>query len=179
MKKKKNIDYEWIFKIFVITFVLSITFNMASTAMLSDASIIGSAIIILLVISLGIVFDIVGVAVATADESIFHSMSAKKVKAARVAVIFKKNADRVASFCNDIIGDICGIVSGSAGVALSSSIASFTGYDLLVISLIVTGVIASLTIGGKAMGKSVAMSKSSEILYTFAKVVSLVYKPKK
>ena len=46
---------------------------------------------------------------------VYHAMSSKKIKGAKKAVSFKKNADKVSSFCNDVIGDICGIISGSAG----------------------------------------------------------------
>lgn len=179
IEKKKNIDYNWIFKIFIMAFTISVVFSLASESLLNGASIIGSVLILLLFIFVGIIFDIVGVAVTTADESVFHSMSAKKVRGADVAVIFKKNANKVASFCNDIVGDICGIVSGSAGVTLAISLSNFFNFNLLVISLLITGIVASLTIGGKAIGKSLAIEKSSSILYAFAKIVSIVYKPKK
>ena len=38
--------------------------------------------------------------------------------------------------------------------------------------LFVAAIIASLTIGGKAIGKSFAVNNSNEILYNFAKFVS-------
>jgi hypothetical protein len=37
----------------------------------------------------------------------------------------------------------------------------------------VTALIASITIGGKAMGKSYAINKSEVIIYKFAKIISL------
>src|SRR5574344_123855 len=179
IEKKKNIDYNWIFKIFIMAFTISVVFSLASESLLNGASIIGSVLILLLFIFVGIIFDIVGVAVTTADESVFHSMSAKKVRGADVAVIFKKNANKVASFCNDIVGDICGIVSGSAGVTLAISLSNFFNFNLLVISLLITGIVASLTIGGKATGKSLAIEKATRTLYAFAKILSIFYKPKK
>ena len=120
--------------------------------------------------------DIVGVAVNSADEKVFHSMNARKVKGSKVAVIFKKNADKVSSFCNDVIGDICGIISGAAGTTIAVNIAKALNVELLFVNLTVAAIIAALTIGGKAMGKSFAMNKSDIILYEFAKIVSIFYK---
>ena len=61
-------------------------------------------------------FDMIGVAVTAADEQVFHSMAAKKIRGAKLAVKFKKNADKLSSFCKDVIGDICGnlVVSNGA-----------------------------------------------------------------
>ena len=64
--------------------------------------------IYLFFIFLGILFDIIGVAVTSSDDKIFHSMSARKVRGAKVAVKFHKNAEKVSSFCCDVVGDICG-----------------------------------------------------------------------
>jgi CBS domain containing-hemolysin-like protein len=124
-------------------------FSLTSETLLGSASIIGSSIILLVFIFIGIIFDIIGVSVTSANEKVFHSMNAKKVKGANVAVIFKKNANRVSSFCNDIVGDICGIVSGSATVILARSISDFFHLNILVVSLALTGLVASLTIGEK------------------------------
>ena len=103
-------------------------------------------------------------------------MNSRKVKGASVAVMFKKNAEKVSSFCCDVIGDICGIISGAAGTTISLQLATVTGIDVLWTSLLVAAVIASLTIGGKAIGKSFAINKSDIILYSFAKIVSNFYK---
>ena len=120
----------------------------------------------------------IGVAVTSADEKPFHSMSARKVKGANIAVMFKKNADKVSSFCNDVIGDICGIISGSAGVIIATFLANTFEINIFIVTLLVTAIIAALTIGGKALGKSIAINKSNYILYEFSKLVSHFYKKK-
>ena len=135
-------------------------------------------ILVFLFIFIGIVFDIVGVAVATADEKPFHSMGAQKIKGAKTAVYLKKNASKVSSFCNDVIGDICGIISGSAGVTIAVSLSNYFNISLMPVTLFITAVIAALTIGGKALGKGFAMSKSNNILFTFAKIISVFRKEK-
>ena len=178
-KDKKLIDYKWIIKISVIAFSLSIIFSLLSETVMPKVNIWIGIIILILFIGIGILFDMVGVAVTAAEESPFHSMASRKVRGAKVAVKFKKNAAQVSSFCNDVIGDICGIVSGSTGAILSVTISSSMHIDALLVSLIITAFIASLTIGGKAIGKGFAVSKSNIILYEFSKVVSWFYNPKK
>ena len=121
----------------------------------------------------------VGVAVQSADEKPFHSMNSRKVKGADIAVSLKKNADKVSSFCNDVIGDICGIISGTTGSIIAIKLATFINLDKFIVTLLVTALVSALTIGGKAMGKSVAINKSNNILYQFAKFLSHFYKPKK
>ena len=51
--------------------------------------------------------------------------------------------------------------------------------NLTILRAAITAIIAALTIGGKAMGKGLAVNKSNIILYNFSKVVSLFYNPKK
>lgn len=176
--KTNNTDYNWIIKVFLLSFGISIIFSLTSESLLEKANIFGSIIILLIFISIGILFDIIGVAVTSADEKIFHSMNAKKVKGANIAVLFKKNADRVSSFCNDIVGDICGIVSGSATIIIATTLSSTFKWNILIVSLLLTGLVAALTIGGKATGKGFAIKNSSQILYRASSIVAIFYKPK-
>lgn len=174
--RKERVDIKWVIKIIIITFVISYSLSFISQMTIPKLSIFGGIFVTLIFIFIGILFDIVGVAVTSADEKVFHSMNSRRVFGAKVAVKFKKNADKVASFCNDVIGDICGIVSGAASSTIAVGIAEKFGYDLLFVSLTVAAIAASLTIGGKAVGKSFAMNKSDIILYEFAKLVSIFYK---
>ena len=118
----------------------------------------------------------VGVEVTASDEQVFHSMAAKKIRGAKLAVKFKKNADKLSSFCQDVIGDICGIVSGSTGAVIAIKIMNQLDNNNLFITLIVMGIISSLTIGGKAIEKAIAMNKSNEILYRFSYIMSFFVK---
>lgn len=178
-KDKAKPDVKWIIQIMLVAFLISFIFSFASELTLPNVNIIVGIVIVILFIILGLVFDMIGVAVTSADEKPFHSMNARKVRGADVAVKFKKNADKVSSFCNDVIGDICGIVSGSAGTMIAISLSGTLHMDKFILSLLVTAVIASFTIGGKAIGKSYAINKSNLILYEFAKCISYFYKPKK
>ena len=174
--KKEHVNVKWIIEIVIMAFTISFALSFVSQTTIPKLSTWIGVVITLVFIGLGIVFDIVGVAVNSADEKVFHSMNARKVKGSKVAVIFKKNADKVSSFCNDVIGDICGIISGAAGTTIAVNIANSLNVELLFVNLTVAAIIAALTIGGKAMGKSFAMNKSDIILYEFAKIVSIFYK---
>ena len=174
--KKEQIDFKWIAQIIIMAFTISFGLSFVSEMTIPKLSIVFGILITLLFIFIGILFDIIGVAVTTADEKVFHSMNSRQVRGAKVAVTFKKNADKVSSFCCDVIGDVCGIISGAAGTTIAVNIANSLNVELLFVSLTVAAIVAALTIGGKAMGKSFAMNKSDIILYEFAKMVSIFYK---
>ncbi len=179
LKEKQNKNRKWMIQIFFMAFFISVMFSLVSETMIPKLSTIFGVLLIFVFILLGIIFDMIGVAVTASDEAPFHSMSARKVKGANIAVLLKKNADKVGSFCNDVIGDICGVVSGSAGAIIASSFAQTLHVSPFLMSLLVTGLIASFTIGGKAIGKSFAINQSDMILYKVAKFISYFYHVKK
>ena len=175
-KKKDIVDYIWIIKIVICSFLISIIFTLISETVIPNVGIILGIILTLLFILIGVVFDMIGIAVATAEEAQFHSMAAKRVKGAKMALRLKKNADKVSSFCNDVVGDICGIVSGSTGAVITLKIIDITNFNNLIITLIIMGIISSITIGGKALEKSIAMKKSNNILFNISKILSIFSK---
>lgn len=175
-KEKTLVNYTWIIKITILAFTISLAFSVLSELTIPKVNIVLAIVILLVFIALGILFDMIGVAVTSSDEEPFHSMSSRKVKGAKQAVKLKKNADKVSSFCNDVIGDICGIISGSVGVSIANTLASLLNIPFFIVTLIVTALIAAMTIGGKAIFKGIAISKSNEILYHFAKVISIFKK---
>ncbi len=179
LKEKQKKNRKWMIQIFFMAFLISVMFSFVSETMIPKLSTIFGVLLILVFILLGIIFDMIGVAVTASDEAPFHSMSARKVKGANIAVLLKKNADKVGSFCNDVIGDICGVVSGSAGAIIASSFAQTLHVSPFLMSLLVTGLIAAFTIGGKAIGKSFAINQSDMILYKVAKFISYFYHVKK
>ncbi len=172
---KKLIDFRWIFTITLSAFLISICFSFLSEVAISNVGIVLSIILLLLVIVIGVLFDMIGISVTVADINTFNSMASKRVKGATLAVRFIKNAEKLSSFCNDVIGDICGIISGALSSSISLALASKLSINLLLITLLITGFVAALTIGGKAFGKSFAINKSNVILYQFSKVVSIFY----
>lgn len=178
-REKTKANIKWIIEIFVIAFLISLFMSFISEVTLPKVPIYIGILLVIFFILLGVLFDMIGVAVTASNEKVFHSMNSRKVKGADVAVLFKKNAEKVSSFCNDVIGDICGVVSGSAGITIASSLSKLTHFNSLIITLIITALIAALTIGGKAIGKSFAINKADIILYRFSKFISFFYKIKK
>ena len=171
MKTKTNV--KWIIIVTILAFVISILMTLVSKLALQNVPLIVAILITLFFILLGIGTDIIGVAVTSGDEVAFHSMSARKVKGGKIGVKLLKNTDKVSSVCCDVIGDVCGIVSGTSGVVIVALIIKSFDCNELLVSLIVTGIISALTIGGKAIGKGVAINKSKKIVTIVSKTLSI------
>ena len=122
MKKKKRNN--WPLIVTILAFTISLLFSFMSESVMPKVGIIVGIMILILFIFIGIIFDMIGVAVTSSNEEPLHAMSSKKIKGAKKAVSFKKNADKVSSFCNDVIGDICGTISVSVGVSVVRGLAS-------------------------------------------------------
>lgn len=176
--KKELVDFNWIIKIILISFSISFVLSFVSEITVPNFNLVLGIFVSLLFITIGILFDIIGVSVTAADEKVFHSMNSRKVKGADIAVKFKKNSEKVSSFCCDVIGDICGVISGSTAVTIAILISNAFNINLLLTTLLVTAIISALTIGGKAIGKSFAINKCDIILYEFSKFISIFYKCK-
>ena len=170
--KKGGPDYQWIVMIFAMTMVISGVMSFASSQLLSGAGMALSFIILICIVLSGISFDGMGVAVTTADERPFHAMASRKVPEARDALRLIRNANRVSSFCNDVIGDICGVISGSASAVIAARvIAAGVGGTQMIVDLLMSAFVAALTVGGKAFGKTFAISESTRIVQMTARVL--------
>lgn len=173
---KKDSKTKWIMLVLILSFGLSIGMSLVSSAIIPKINIFVGIFIILLFIVISIIFDMIGVAITASDETPFHSMASKKVKGSTNSVRLLKNSDKLASICNDVIGDVCGVVSGSAGVLVATTIANIFDLNASITVLITTAIIASLTITGKALGKSVAIKNSEKITFRVGKVISIFKK---
>lgn len=165
---------KWILQVFIISFILSAIFSGLSSY-LSNLNVIILSIVLVLVIFIGILFDMIGVATLTAEEAPFHARSSKKIKEAAACIKLLKNSTKVSSVCNDIVGDICGIVSGSLGASLALYLTTL-GMNPLLATILITSFISSLTVGGKAYFKNIATKKSDSIVLFTGKIVSLFTK---
>lgn len=176
MKKgKQNKKDHWLWQVFIITFVLAMAFGAVSNTVVNKLNIVVATILLFIIIGIGIAFDLVGMAVASATEAPFHAKAAKKSKGAKESIRLVRNAPTVSNICNDVIGDICGIISGSIGALLSVNISSRFNLDIIIVSLLVSAVIASLTVGGKALGKKLAINKCTDIIYIAGTVIHYVW----
>ncbi len=164
-KGKKEGRFRWAIQVFFISVVLSAVLSLASDQALSGAGIPLAFAVLACFIGLGILFDIIGVSVTAADERPFHSMAAHKTPGAREALGLIRKASKVSSFCNDVVGDICGIISGSTAAIIVTRLQEAFSLRSVVISLAITALVSGLTIGGKALGKTVAIKKSTQVVY--------------
>jgi len=171
-KKERNKTVRWVVTIFLVTIVISGTISFVSDEVMSRSGIITAFLILLAIILIGIIFDIIGMAVATADEKPFHSMAARKVAGAQNAIKLLRNAERVSSICNDVVGDICGVVSGSASATIAAQILNSMEFGWpQIVSLAMSALCAGLTVGGKAIGKTFAVNSATSIVHAVGKVI--------
>ena len=180
-KRERLKTIKWVVTIFFVTILISGTISLVSDEVMANSSVAVAFVILLAIIFLGIVFDIIGMAVATADEKPFHSMAARKVPGAHEAIRLLRNAERVSSICNDVVGDICGVVSGSASATIAALI--LTNVDVgwpRGISLVMSALVAGLTVGGKAIGKTIAVSSCTQIVHFVGRIIHALNRfPKK
>jgi len=171
----KSVNIRWALTTLVWSFVLSMAFRFGSDTALTGVNLPVAFVILFAIIAIGIVFDVLGVATATAEEEPFHGMAAKRVPGAKRSLALIRNADKMSSFCNDIIGDICGIISGSITTVIIVRL-PMEGVALTVTTLAITGAVAALTIGGKALCKGFAMNNANNILMLVGKFIYIFKK---
>ncbi|KAF5066128.1 membrane protein [Oscillibacter ruminantium] len=178
-KKKNDGDapqYRWILRIFLIAVALSAALSLASESALTGAGIAAALLVLAGFICLGILFDIIGVAVTAADERPFHSMAAHKEPGASEAISLLRNASHVSSFCNDVVGDICGIVSGTTAAVIVVQLQQMLTVHTVLLSVGVTALISGLTIGGKALGKTLAINKSTRVVFLAGRFLHIFHR---
>ena len=171
-KKERNKTIRWVVTIFFVTIFVSGMITMISDQIMGKSSMAVAFLILLAIVLLGIIFDIIGVAVTSADEKPFHSMAARKVWGAQEAIALLRNAERVSSICNDVVGDICGVVSGSAAATIAAQVLNnfeFTWPQI--VSLLMSALVAGVTVGGKAIGKTFAINSCTDIVHSVGKSI--------
>ena len=171
-KKERNTTIRWVVTIFFVTILISATISFTSDLLMANSSMFVAFIILLAIVFIGIIFDVIGVAVTSADEKPFHSMAARKVPGAQESIRLLRNAERVSSICNDVVGDICGVVSGSASATIAVQMLNNlkTGNETW-IPLGMSALVAGLTVGGKAIGKTFAVHSCTKIVHGVGKIL--------
>lgn len=152
---------------FAIAVVLTAVFELAGLPFLP------ATIILVVIIGVGIIFDIVGTAVTACSEESLHAMAADRVRGARWAIYLVRRADRVANVCNDVVGDICGTTSGAAGAAIVLYLARWNLREEWLRTAVV-GLVAALTVGGKAAGKHLAVDQPERIMVIAGRVIAVI-----
>ena len=165
-----KVSHRWTIIVTVLAFILSV-FISALTLGAEELGLFTALLVLLLIVVLGIVFDIAGMAVSTASEEPFHAMAAKKIPGAKESVKIIRSAQQFSSVCNDVIGDIAGIISGAMTTAIVVSISVGKSVNTTILNLVFAGIVAALMIGGKAAGKGIAMKNNNTIVFIMGKIV--------
>ncbi len=155
----------------VLAFVLALVVTWPAQSAALGWPALGAVLIVLLIILLGVVFDIVGVAATRAHETPFHARSASKRPGARKAIRLVREADRVATFCSDVVGDIAGTLSGAlaAGLALRAAPAERGIGAILAVALV-----SAVTIGLKSAAKGLAVREADAIVWLVGRILEAV-----
>ena len=179
-RRERNKTVRWVVTIFITTIFVSGAISLISDAVMENSSIAVAFLILLAIVLVGIVFDVIGVAVTSADEKPFHSMAARKVPGAREAISLLRGAERVSSICNDVVGDICGVVAGSASATVASQLLLRFEFSWpTAVSLLLSALVAGLTVGGKAIGKTFAVNSCTQIVHAVGKLLWAIHNPRK
>ena len=172
-KRQQKQALRWALTIFLVTIGVSATISFVSGEVMDRSSMAVAFLILLFIVAVGIVFDIIGVAVTSADEKPFHSMASRRVSGAREAIRLLRNAEKVSSICNDVVGDICGVVSGAASATIAARAIVYLDFSWpQLVSLGMSALVAGLTVGGKAIGKTVAMNSCTEIVFLVGRILA-------
>ena len=174
-KTKKQKVWVWPLIVLILAISISFAFSILSELILHDAEETIAIVVIFVFIAISIITDMIGLAVASSNIEHFTAMAARKVKGSKQAIALIKNADKVSSVLNDVIGDVCGILSGAAGASIVAKIAINNGGDFLAILIpsLIAAVIAGLTIAGKSVFKKVAIKHANQITLNFSKFLNI------
>ncbi|MEG6510902.1 hypothetical protein V6C32_03180 [Desulforamulus ruminis] len=171
---KSNLSKKYLIFVFFGSFILAVLFSVASEALTRIVnSVLISFIGLLTIILIGILADIIGTAVTAAQEAPFHAKAAKRVSGAKEGVFLLRNADKVANITNDVIGDIVNTVSGALGISIVVKIImNNPGVDAAVANILITAFIASITVSGKALGKTVALERCNDVIFFVGRILA-------
>ena len=169
--KKEKWKYSWAVQALFITFALSLIFSFISTNAINSLSLIPAILILIFVIALGVITDIVGVAVTVGSEEDFHAKASKKIEGAKSSVKLIRNSAKVANICCDVIGDICGVLSGAISAMLAVRIATVLNININM-NFLMGAVVAAVTVGSKAAGKVIGQEHSTKIVHVVGKMLN-------
>jgi len=147
-------------------FALSLVLNFSYENLARRIPLGFSVPLFFLVVALGVAADAVGIAAARAKEEALLSMASRKVAGAKEAVWFVRNAPRVSSVFNDLMGDVSATLAGGLAVAM---VLRFRGPDLYLTSLAVAGA-SFVSVGGKAMVKPFALKHAETVILLLGKL---------
>ena len=177
-EKAKQDKQKWVLTVVCLSFGLSVVMSFVTSMFVESAGLLVALLSLIVLVMIGIITDIIGTAVTSADEQPFIAMASKRITGAKQALRLIRRAERVSSLLNDVVGDIVGIISGSAGSVIAVYLVSL-GLKSAVASMLITAFTSAFMIGGKAYGKGLAIENSSRIVLFVGRVAALFEAKKK
>ena len=177
-EKAKHNQQKWVLTVVVLSFVLSIFMSLLTSIFVESAGLFVALIALIALVFLGIITDVIGTAVTSAEDQPFIAMASKRITGAKQALRLIRMAEKVSSLLNDVVGDIVGIVSGSAGSVIALSLVRL-GVPGTVASVLIAAFTSAFMIGGKAYGKGFAIENSAKIVLQVGKIMAMFEKKKK
>lgn len=171
-KQKKTNNNRWVIFIAITTFILSLLFSFISNTVIANLNIILGVFILIIVILIGVIFDLIGVAVTVGNEEDFHAQASKKIKGAKTSIKMIRNSAKVSNFCADVIGDICGVLSGAISAMIAFKLTENYGMSES-IQFVFSAIVSSVTVGGKAITKEIAKKNSTKIIGFISKFINI------
>ena len=158
--------YKWAIRMFVIAICMSLLFGFISQTLLTNMGVIVASICICIFIFFAVFFDMLGVAVASTDIKVFEKWVKEGVKGAGIGLKLSNNAEKMCSFCGDVVSDICSTLCGAGGACIVATLTTnFANKNaIMLISISVSAIIAGITIFFKAIIKEKAIKNSNKII---------------
>ena len=177
-EKTRQSKQKWVLTVVCLSFGLSVVMSFVTSMFVESAGLLVALLSLIVLVMIGIISDVVGTAVTSADEQPFIAMASKRILGAKQALQLIRKAERVSSILNDVVGDIVGIISGSAGSVIAVYLVTL-GMKSAIASMLITAFTSAFMIGGKAYGKGVAIAKSDKIVLTVGRVMAVFEKKNK
>lgn len=169
-----SVSHKWTVFVVAISFALSVTFSSVTSVLMAKMSIVWAFIILFAIIGINILFDVIGTAVMSAEEYPFHSLAARRVSGAGETIKIIRHAPQVSNLCCDVIGDIAGIISGAATALIVAELVAAFSLSGMLPSLLLTGLVGAMAIGGKAVCKGIAMQNGNTIVYFIGRTIGFI-----
>lgn len=174
-EKTRQSKQKWILTVVCLSFGLSVVMSFVTSLFVESAGLLVALLSLIVLVMIGIITDVIGTAVTSADEQPFIAMASKRILGAKQALQLIRKAERVSSILNDVVGDIVGIISGSAGSVIAVYLVSL-GLKSAIASMLITAFTSAFMIGGKAYGKGLAIANSDRIVLTVGRVMAVFEK---
>lgn len=173
--KTKQGKQRWVITVVCLSFALSVVMSLLTRVFTESAGLFVALVALIVLVLVGIITDMIGTAVTSAEDQPFIAMASKRITGAKQALRLIRKAERVSSVLNDVVGDIVGIVSGSAGSVIALSLVTL-GVPGALASVLMTAFISAFMIGGKAYAKGIAIEKSSKIVLMVGRIMAFFEK---